>query len=70
MDNSLEERLAALESHIVHLEHQHEQLNEVVVGQARVLARIQKELMKTSDAVETIELDRIRANNPKPPHYQ
>jgi uncharacterized coiled-coil protein SlyX len=70
MEESLAARMAVLESHITHLERQYEQLNEVVVEQARALARIHKELAKTSDAVQTIELERIRANNTKPPHYQ
>jgi uncharacterized coiled-coil protein SlyX len=65
-----EERIAKLESHIAHLEHQYEQLNEVVIKQGRALAKIQKELAKTSDAVQTMELERIRGNNQKPPHYQ
>lgn len=65
-----EQRIAKLESHITHLEHQHEQLNAVVIEQGRVLARIQRELAKTSDAVQSMEVERIRANNPKPPHYQ
>jgi hypothetical protein len=29
---------------------------------------LQKESAKVSDTVQTIELERIRANNPRPPH--
>ena len=64
------ERLEKIESHLAHLEHQYEQLNNVVIEQGRLLARLQKESAKVSDTVQTIELERIRANNPKPPHYQ
>ena len=67
--SDLPERLEKIEAHLAHLERQYEQLNEVVIEQGRVLARLQKESAKVSQAVETIELDRIRANNPKPPHY-
>lgn len=67
--NDTAERLAKMESHIAHLERQYEQLNEVVVDQARIIGRLQKELLKTSRAVETIELERIKANVAKPPHY-
>jgi len=63
-------RLEKIESALAHLEHQYEQLNAVVIEQGRLLARLQKEFAKTSEAVQTIELERIRANNPKPPHYQ
>jgi uncharacterized coiled-coil protein SlyX len=59
-----------LESHLAHLEKQYEELNQVVIEQARQLARLQKEHAKVSTAVQTIELERIRTNNPKPPHYQ
>jgi len=64
------EQWERIESHLAHLERQYEELNQVVIEQGKVLARLQKENAKVSDAVQTIELDRIRANNPKPPHYQ
>ncbi len=63
-------RLEKIESHLAHLEKQYEELNRVVIEQARVLARLLKEHTKVSGAVETMEMERIRANNPKPPHYQ
>jgi uncharacterized coiled-coil protein SlyX len=62
-------RLEKIEAALAHLERQYDQLNDVVIEQARVLARLQKEFAKTSDAVQAIELERIRVNNPKPPHY-
>ena len=63
------ERLARIESHLAHLERQYEELNGVVVEQARLLARLQKENSKVSNAVESMEMERIGANNAKPPHY-
>ena len=68
--SDLSERLEKIESHLAHLEHQYEQLNNVVIEQGRLLARLQKENAKVSETVQTMELERIRANNPKPPHYQ
>lgn len=68
--NEFSERLEKIESHLAHLEHQYEQLNNVVIEQGRLLARLQKENTKVSETVQTIELERIRANNPKPPHFQ
>lgn len=68
--SDLSERLEKIESHLTHLEHQYEQLNNVVVEQARLLARLQKESAKLSDIVQRIEIERVRANNPRPPHYQ
>ena len=70
MDTAIAARIEKLETHLMHLEHQYEQLNEVVIEQGRVLARLRREVTKTSDAMQTMELERIRANNPKPPHHQ
>ena len=67
--SELLERLANIETHLAHLEHQYEQLNNVVIEQGRLLARLQKESAKVSQAVEGMELERIRANNPRPPHH-
>ncbi len=64
------QRLEKIESHLAHLERQYEELNQVVIDQGKLLARLQRDSAKVSDAVQTIELERIRANNPKPPHYQ
>ena len=59
-----------IESHLAHLERQYDELNKVVIEQGRIIAKLQKENTKVSAAVQVIELERIRANNPKPPHYQ
>lgn len=70
MEPAIAARIEKLETHLMHLERQYEQLNEVVIEQGRVLARLRREVTKTSDAVQTMELERIRTNNPKPPHHQ
>lgn len=70
MDESLTARLLKVESALAHLERQHEELNGVVVEQARLIGRLQKEVARASEAMEGQELERIRANNQKPPHYQ
>jgi SlyX protein len=62
--------LEKLESHIAHLEHQVEQLNSVVVEQGKWLARLKKEVQRQSNAMQTLELERMKGNNQKPPHYQ
>jgi uncharacterized coiled-coil protein SlyX len=67
--NDLAARLQTIESHLAHLERQYEELNQVVIEQARLLARLQKESAKVSETIGTIEIERIRATNPKPPHY-
>jgi len=62
--------LEKLESHLAHLEHQVEQLNSVVVAQGKWLGRLKKEVQRQSNAMQTLELERMKGNNQKPPHYQ
>ena len=63
-------RVEKLESHLAHLEHQVEQLNDVVVEQGKLLDRLKKEVQRQSTAMQTMELERIKSNQQKPPHYQ
>jgi len=63
-------RMEKLETNLAHLEHQVEQLNEVVVEQGKLLERMKREVQRQSSAMETMELERIKSNQQKPPHYQ
>jgi uncharacterized coiled-coil protein SlyX len=65
----MEDRLQKLESHIAFLERQYEELNKVVIEQGRALARVQSELGRANELLRSAEIERIRENNPKPPHY-
>lgn len=69
MNEETSHRLERLEAHVAHLEHQVEQLNEVVTGQGKLLERLKKEVQRQSSAMETIELERIKATNTRPPHH-
>jgi len=66
----MEDRLQKMESHIAFLEKQYEDLNKVVIEQGRALARVQTELARANESLRSAEIERIRENNPKPPHYQ
>jgi uncharacterized coiled-coil protein SlyX len=70
MDDTIAKRLEKIESHLAHLEHQYDQLNAVVIEQGRLLKKLQALHQKVSQTVETMELERIKSTNPKPPHYQ
>ena len=69
MDKELAERLEKLESNLAHLEHQYDQLNQVVLEQSRQLTKLLALQQKLSESIENIELERIKSTNPKPPHY-
>lgn len=70
MDPELAKRLDRLESNVTHLERQYEELNQVVIEQAKVIRKLQSNQQRLADTVETAELERIKSTNAKPPHYQ
>jgi SlyX protein len=70
MNDEVSDRLIRLETAVAHLEHLTEQLNEVITDQGRQLDHLRKRLELQAQSLETIELERIRSTNPKPPHYQ
>lgn len=69
MSNETTERFERIEAHLAHLERQVEELNEVVIEQGKLVDRLKKEVLRQSTAMQTLELERIKANNPKPPHH-
>ena len=65
------ERLTAIESALMHLQHEVEQLNAAVLGQQRDIDGIRKELERLTGHVERLEQD-PETRDPKaekPPHY-
>jgi SlyX protein len=70
MKDETSQRLERLEANVAHLEHQVEQLNGVIIEQGKLVERLKKEVQKQSTALESQELERIKANNPRPPHHQ
>lgn len=69
MNEEISQRLERVEAHVAHLERQVEQLNEVVIEQGKLVDRLKKEVQRQSATMETLELERMKATNPKPPHY-
>ncbi len=70
MPDENSQRMDKLESHVAHLEHQVEQLNGVIIDQGKLLDRLKKEVQRQSSILQTLELERMKSNNQKPPHYQ
>lgn len=69
MSDEAVHRWERLEASIAHLEHQVEQLNDVLISQGKELEQLRKLVQRQGATLETIELERVRATNPKPPHY-
>ena len=70
MKDETSQRLERLEANVAHLEHQVEQLNGVIIEQGKLVERLKREVQKQSTQLQTQELERIKANITKPPHYQ
>lgn len=69
MNDEAGQRLNRVEANLAHLEHQVEQLNGVIIAQGRELEQLRKLVQRQAATLETIELERIKTTNPKPPHY-
>lgn len=69
MNDKTSSRLEKIESHIAHLEHQVEQLNEVIIGQGKALDGLKKQVQRQAATMDSLEMDRIKATNAKPPHH-
>jgi len=69
MNEESSQRLERIEAHVTHLEHQVEQLNGVLIEQGRLVEQLKRQAQRQSATLEAIEMDRIKATNPKPPHY-
>jgi SlyX protein len=70
MNDETLQRLEKIEAHVAHLEHQVEQLNGVIVEQGRALEALKKQLQRQATTLESVELERIKNTNARPPHYQ
>ncbi|KAB2645318.1 MAG: SlyX family protein [Verrucomicrobia bacterium] len=70
MNDEISQRLERLEANSAHLEHQVEQLNQVIIEQAKTIEVLKKQAQRQSQTLESMELDRIQSTNAKPPHYQ
>jgi uncharacterized coiled-coil protein SlyX len=70
MDPELNERLTRIESSLAHVEHLCEQLSQVIMEQGREISRVTAHQQKVAQTVEAMELERVKATNSKPPHYQ
>lgn len=69
MKDETSQRLERIEANLAHLEHQVEQLNEVIIGQGKELETLKRQVQRQATTMETLEMDRIKATNPRPPHH-
>ena len=64
------DRLVKIESALAHLENLAETLNETIIAQDKTIRRLAQQVEQMNDAMQTKEMDAIKDNVTKPPHYQ
>jgi uncharacterized coiled-coil protein SlyX len=69
MDDQQPDRIEKLEAALTHLERQYDELNAIVIRQDKQLARLTGIIDRVDSALHNLEMDEVRANNPRPPHY-
>ena len=67
---SCDERLVNIESGLTHLEKLVDSLNETIVEQGEVIQQLLTQMQRITAAFESKELNSIKSNVNKPPHYQ
>jgi len=64
------DRLVKIESALAHLENLTETLNETIITQDKTIRRLTQQVEQMNDAIQAKEVDVIKGNVTKPPHYQ
>ena len=64
------DRLVKIESALAHLENLTEALNETIIAQDKPIRRHTQQVEQMNDAIQAKEVDAIKGNVTKPPHYQ
>ena len=67
---SCDERLVSIESDLTHLDKLVDSLNETIVEQGKVIQQLQAQMQRITAALTSKELNSIKSNVTKPPHYQ
>ena len=71
MSDELNERLAAIESLLMHLQQDVEAMSSVLQSQTRDAAKLRQDLSKLSSRIESMETEQEPGSlkDEKPPHY-
>ena len=59
-----------IESSLAHMEQLTETLNKTIIAQDKTIRRLIQQVEQMTDAMQTKEMDAIKDNVTKPPHYQ
>jgi uncharacterized coiled-coil protein SlyX len=67
---SHEERLVNVESDLTHLEQLVASLNQTIIEHEKTMQQLQVQVNRVATGLESKEMDSIKGNVTKPPHYQ
>ena len=67
---SHEKRLVNIESHMTPLEQLVASLNQTIIEHDKMIQQLQTQVNRAATGMETKEMDSIKGNVTKPPHYQ
>ena len=67
---SHEKRLVNIESHMTHLEQLVASLNQTIIEHDKMIQQLQTQVNRVATGLEAKEMDSIKSNVTKPPHYQ
>jgi len=59
-----------IESSLAHMEQLTETLNKTIIAQDKTIRRLTQQVEQMNDAIQAKEMDAIKGNVTKPPHYQ
>ena len=67
---SHEKRLVNIESDLTHLEQLVASLNQTIIEHDKMIQQLQTQVNRAATGMEAKEMDSIKGNVTKPPHYQ
>ena len=70
MTSEEEERFVKIESSLAHLEKMAETLNETVIEQDKTIRRLSQQVEQLTNRLASDDMNAIKENVTKPPHYE
>ncbi len=70
MTSEEEERFVKIESSLAHMEKMAETLNETVIEQDKIIRRLSQQVEQLTNRLASDDMNAIKENVTKPPHYE
>ena len=70
MTSEEEERFVKIESSLAHMEKMAETLNETIIEQDKIIRRLSQQVEQLANRLASDDMNAIKENTTKPPHYE